>query len=38
MDALFAVLGAAMCIACMAMMGGMVLGGVRQLLRQRDEH
>ena len=30
-------LGMVLCIACMAMMGGMALSGVRRLLRRRDE-
>jgi hypothetical protein len=31
------VVGMAACIACMAMMGGMALGGLRRMLRRRDE-
>jgi hypothetical protein len=37
MEILLAVLGMALCVACVAMMGGMALGGVRRLLRRRDE-
>jgi hypothetical protein len=37
MELVLVVLGAALCIGCMAMMGGMVLTGIRRLLRRRDE-
>jgi hypothetical protein len=37
MEVVLAVMGMALCIGCMAMMGGMALGGVRRLLRRRDE-
>ncbi len=36
MEIVLAVLGMALCVACMVMMGGMALGGVRRLLRGRD--
>ena len=38
METVLAVLGAALCVGCMAMMGGMALGGIRQLVRRRHEH
>jgi len=38
MGMVLVVLGAALCIACMAMMGGMVLSGIRRALRHRDGH
>jgi hypothetical protein len=37
METVLAVLGMALCVGCMAMMGGMALGGVRRLLRRRDD-
>jgi hypothetical protein len=37
MEIILAVAGMALCIACMAMMGGMVVGGLRRLLRRGDE-
>ena len=36
MDVVLGVIGAALCIGCMAMMGGMALGGLRGLVRRRD--
>lgn len=38
METVLIVLGAALCIGCMAMMGGMVVGGIRRLVRRRGEH
>jgi hypothetical protein len=38
METVLIVLGAALCVGCMAMMGGMVFGGIKRLLRGRDEH
>jgi hypothetical protein len=37
MEIVLVVLGAAACIACMAMMGGMVVGVLRRLVRRRDQ-
>jgi hypothetical protein len=36
METVLAVLGTALCIGCMAMMGGMAFGGVRRLLGRRE--
>jgi hypothetical protein len=36
METVLAALGMALCIGCMAMMGGMALGGVKRLLRRDD--
>jgi hypothetical protein len=36
MSVLIAVIGMAICIACMTMMGGMALKGIAQLLRRAD--
>jgi hypothetical protein len=36
METVLAVLGMAVCLACMAMMGGMALGGIRRVRRDRD--
>lgn len=38
METVVVVVGAALCIGCMAMMGGMAFGGIRRFLRRRDEH
>jgi hypothetical protein len=37
METVLAVLGVALCVGCMAMMGGMALGGLRRLVRHRDD-
>jgi hypothetical protein len=38
MEVVLAVVGMALCVGCMAMMGGMALGGLRRLVRRRDGH
>jgi hypothetical protein len=35
METVLGMLGAALCVGCMAMMGGMAFGGLRRLLRRR---